>query len=108
MKGISLSVNLIVIIMIAILVLAAVAAFFLMSSDDSTTIISNSLALERGCGFLRANGCTETSKNMINTKTIPGFTVNGQPGKIIDACKNSLGASSNIVDACYNYCCSKS
>ena len=107
MKGISISVNLVIMIMIAVLVLAAVLAFFLMSSDDGKNIITDSLALERGCGFLRANGCVETSKNMINSKTIPGFTIDGKPGKIVDACKNSLGVSSDIVDVCYNYCCSK-
>ena len=107
MKGMSISVNLVIMILIAVLVLAAVLSFFLIANDDNTTIITNSLALERGCGFLRANGCVETSKNMINSKTIPGFTIDGKPGKIVDACRNSLGSSSDIVDVCYNFCCSK-
>ncbi len=106
MKGMTLPTNMIVILLLAAIVLVAVIAFFLSGTDANMNVVTSTLALEKGCSYFRSAGCADTSKQFITSK-IAGYTVDGKPGTVLDACKQKLGDSSNIATLCFDYCCGK-
>lgn len=106
-KGLSLPIEMVIILIIVIIVLAVVAAFFLSSGGGGIQGIGDSAALSRACNIMVSNGCTNTWKTDTNSWNTPiqGYTVNGNPGKISDACQRALSLTTNLQDKCFQYCC---
>lgn len=107
MKGLSLPINLVVIIAICVLVLLAVAAFFAGGFGGGTASISDSAALQKGCGMWQSRGCKVNDCDL----EVPGYDFNADKklNTLSEACLRILGSGSCTVatDECFKYCCSE-
>ncbi len=108
MKGLSLPINLIVILVIALLVMLAGAAFFAGSFGSGSSAMSDTAALQKGCGMWMARGCKQVPTGFpvsvgVPEISIPGYYPDGQTedGTLSQACAKVLGPN---VD-CWSYCC---
>ncbi len=98
MKGLSLPINLIVILVIALLVMLAGAAFFAGGFGSGASTMSDSAALQKGCGMWISRGCKNTE--IASEIQIEGYYPDGSEtkGTLETAC-TKVG-----VD-CWSYCC---
>ncbi|MBI5347585.1 MAG: hypothetical protein HZB66_03170 [Candidatus Aenigmarchaeota archaeon] len=102
MKGMSLPINIIVILIVVLLVLLAVAAFFAGGFGGGTGTMSDTAALQKGCGMWMSRGCKTGEAGSI---TILGYRPQGATDdvKLAVACNRVLGTPD--TDKCWDYCC---
>jgi len=76
MRGLSLSINILIIVILAVIVLLAVASLFMGSFVPTSSTMSDMDAWNRGCGLWRLRGCT-LDNDKVPKIVIPGYDPDG-------------------------------